>query len=54
MDFTSADKMDFPTYNRILWTGLMSNQPYPAAPTGIDLSQNREEFLAKYEKSLKQ
>ncbi|MCJ7516020.1 MAG: beta-propeller fold lactonase family protein [Dehalococcoidia bacterium] len=54
MDFTSADKMDFPTYNRILWTGLMSSQPYPAAPTGIDLSQNREELLATHEKSLKQ
>lgn len=53
MDFTAADKMDFPTYNRILWTGLMGGQPYPAAPTGIDLSQDREELLAKYEKSLK-
>jgi hypothetical protein len=31
----------------------MGGQPYPAAPTGIDLSQNREELLAKYEKSLK-
>ncbi len=54
MDFTSADRMDFPTYNRILWTGLMINQPYPAAPTGTDLRQNREELLAKYEMSLKQ
>ena len=54
MDFTSADKMDFPTYNRILWTGLMSGQPYPAAPTGMDLRQNRKELLARYEQSLKQ
>jgi len=54
MDFTSADKMDFPTYNRILWTGLMSGQPYPAGPTGIDLSQNREELLARHERSLQQ
>ena len=54
MDFTSADKMDFPTYNRILWAGLMSSQPYPAAPTGMDLRQNRIELLARYEMSLKQ
>ena len=54
MDFTSADKMDFPAYNRILWTGLMSGQPYPAGPTGIDLSQNRAELLARHEKSLQQ
>ena len=43
-----------PTYNRILWTGLMGDQPYPAAPTGMDLRQNREELLAKHERSLKQ
>jgi len=54
MDFTSADMMDFPAYNRILWTGLMIGQPYPAAPTGLDLSQNREELLAKHESSLRQ
>ena len=41
-----------PTYNRILWTGLMGDQPYPAAPTGMDLRQNREELLARYEGSL--
>ncbi|MGA9048956.1 MAG: beta-propeller fold lactonase family protein [Dehalococcoidia bacterium] len=54
VDFTGADKMDFPTYNRILWTGLMSSQPYPSAPTGVDLSQNREELLSRYARSLKQ
>jgi hypothetical protein len=54
MDFTSADKMDFPAYNRILWTGLMRSQPYPAAPTGMDLRQNREELLASHERSLEQ
>jgi hypothetical protein len=32
----------------------MSSQPYPAAPTGMDLSQNREELLAGHERSLKQ
>jgi hypothetical protein len=34
-DFTSEDKMDSASYNRILWTRLMGSQPYPAAPIGI-------------------
>jgi len=33
VDFTSSDKMDFASYNRILWEGLMGNKPYPATPT---------------------
>jgi hypothetical protein len=37
MDFTSEDLFDFAVYNRILWAGLMGNQPYPTAPTGMDL-----------------
>jgi YVTN family beta-propeller protein len=49
MDFTSEDKMDFASYNRILWVGLMGNEPYPIAPTGLDLRQNRAELLAHYE-----
>ena len=47
MDFTSEDRMDFADYNRILWKGLMGNQPYPAESTGIDLRQNRKEILAR-------
>jgi hypothetical protein len=53
MDFTSEDRMDFAGYNRILWKGLMGNKPYPAAPTGIDLRQDREELLARYQQFLK-
>ena len=45
---------DFARCNRILWKGLMGNRPYPAAPTGMDLRQNREELLASYRQSLKQ
>ena len=45
--------MLFRSYNRILWKGLMGNKPYPAAPTEIDLRQNRKEFLARYQRSLK-
>jgi hypothetical protein len=54
MDFTSEDRFDFASYNRILWKGLMGSQPYPAAPTGIDLRHNRAELLARYRRSLKQ
>ena len=54
MDFTSEDRFDFATYNRILWKGLMGNQSYPAEPTGMDLRQNRAELLARYRQSPKQ
>jgi DNA-binding beta-propeller fold protein YncE len=30
MDFTDADLVDPAAFNRILWKGLMGNQPYPA------------------------
>ena len=45
MDFSVEDRFNFAAYNRILWKGLMGDQPYPAAPTGLDLRQNREELL---------
>ena len=32
----------------------MGDKPYPAAPTGMDLRQNREELLARYRQSLRQ
>ena len=49
IDFASEDSMDFGAYNRITWTGVMGDRPYPAAPTGIDLRQNREALLAGYQ-----
>ncbi len=54
MDFTTEDRLDPAGFNGILWKGLMGNKPYPAAPTGLDLRQNREELLARYRRSLKQ
>jgi hypothetical protein len=48
-DFTSEDRMDFAAYNRILWKGIMGDAPYPAAPTGLDLRQNRKELLANFQ-----
>jgi len=54
MDFTSEDRVDPADFNRILWKGMMGHKPYPAAPAGTDLRQNREELLARYRRSLKQ
>jgi hypothetical protein len=48
IDFASADSMDFGVYNRITWTGVMGDQPYPAAPTGLDLRGARADLLARY------
>jgi DNA-binding beta-propeller fold protein YncE len=52
MDFTDADRVDGGQFNRILWKGIMGNRPYPATPTGLDLSQNRDQLLAHYRQSL--
>ena len=52
MDFTDADRVDGGVFNRILWKGLMGDKPYPTAPTGKDLRQNREKLLADYRRSL--
>jgi DNA-binding beta-propeller fold protein YncE len=54
MDFTDADRVDGGVFNRILWKGMMGDKPYPAAPTGIDLRQNRDKLLADYRRSLTQ
>ena len=54
MDFDDADLVSPEDFNRILWKGIMGHQPYPAAPTGADLRQNRAELLARYRQSLKQ
>ncbi|MGB7549629.1 MAG: putative Ig domain-containing protein [Terracidiphilus sp.] len=51
-DFSDADRIDGAVFNRVLWKGLMGNQPYPAAPTGLDLRHNREKLLAGYRRSL--
>jgi hypothetical protein len=53
VDFMSKDKMDFASYNKLLWKGLMGNQPYPATCSGADLRVDRTAFLAKYYASLK-
>jgi hypothetical protein len=54
MDFTDADRVDGGVFNRILWKGMMGDKPYPAAPTGKDLRQNREKLLADYRRAVTQ
>ena len=53
MDFSDADRVDPADFNRILWKGMMGNRPYPAVPTKLDLRENREELLARYQRSLR-
>ncbi len=48
MDFSAEDRIDFAKYNLILWRGMMGNKPYPEAPTGLNLRQNRAELLKQY------
>jgi hypothetical protein len=54
MDFSVEDNFNFAAYNRVLWTGLMGDTPYPARSTGIDLRSNRKELLARHQASLKE
>jgi DNA-binding beta-propeller fold protein YncE len=53
MDFDDADEVDGRVFNRILWKGMMGNKPFPSAPTGKDLRQNRDKLLAQYWRSRK-
>ena len=48
MDFTSEDRVDPASFNRLLWKGLMGDRPYPAVPSGKDLRHNRAALLARY------
>lgn len=52
LDFSDADLVDGGQFNRILWKGIMGNKPYPAAPTGLDLRQNRAQLLAHYQQTM--
>jgi YVTN family beta-propeller protein len=54
MDFTTEDRVDPADFNRILWRGMMGRKLYPAAPAGTDLRNNREELLARYQRSPQQ
>ena len=51
MDFSVEDRLDPLVFNEVLWRGLMGSKPYPAASSGIDLRQNREQLLEQYRAS---
>ena len=40
-DFTGEDKLDAEQFNRVLWTGLMGEKPYPEERNGRDLRKRR-------------
>ncbi len=41
MDYSEEDKLDTPRFNRVLWKGLMGDQPYPARRSGENLREDR-------------
>jgi DNA-binding beta-propeller fold protein YncE len=51
-NFDRADQVDAPTYNLILWQGLVGeNVAYPAARDGRDLSKKRGALLKQWRQS---
>ena len=47
LDFTEADQLDTPRFNRILWEGMMGESPYPVKRSGADLSSDRKALLER-------
>ncbi len=47
LDFTEADNLDTPRFNRILWEGMMGQAPYPVKRTGANLRDDRKALLEK-------
>jgi DNA-binding beta-propeller fold protein YncE len=48
-NFTVEDDLDTDRFNRALWLGLAGpGVKFPSSRTGVDLSQNREQLLAKF------
>jgi|GEM_PF-81606 len=52
MNFSDADRLDDDLFNRVLWRGMMGNQPYPSRPSGKNMRENREVLLANYRLSI--
>jgi YVTN family beta-propeller protein len=51
-NFDRADQVDAPTYNLILWKGILGdNVPYPATRSGRDLSKHRRALLKHWRES---
>jgi hypothetical protein len=48
-DFSREDRVDAPTYNLVLWKGLVGeNVPYPTSRDARDLSKNRSTLLKRW------
>ncbi|MBV8586478.1 MAG: bifunctional YncE family protein/alkaline phosphatase family protein [Verrucomicrobia bacterium] len=47
MDFRSEDRIESGKFNRIIWTGLHGNKPYPTVRSGLDLREHRALILKK-------
>ena len=47
MDFRGEDRVDADKFNRIVWTGLHGNKPYPTVRSGLDLREHRALILKK-------
>jgi DNA-binding beta-propeller fold protein YncE len=47
-DFSGADRIDAPSFNRALWRGLKGDEPYPTAITGLDLRVDRSILLRRF------
>jgi hypothetical protein len=48
-NFHDADRLDTDAFNRVLWTGIMGNVPYPTVRSGLDLRKNRKQLLKQWE-----
>ncbi len=45
MDFSSEDRMDSARLNRVVWSGLERERPYPVERSGLDLRTDRASWL---------
>ncbi len=48
MDFSVEDHLDSAKFNRLVWTGVMGDKPYPTVRSGADLRVNRTAILQKF------
>ena len=44
-DFSKEDRVPTDLFNHVIWSGLMSDKPYPTVRSGADLRQNRQQLL---------
>jgi YVTN family beta-propeller protein len=52
-DFHDADRLDTDAFNRVLWTGIMGDMPYPTIRSGLNLRRNRTRLLKAWKSQKK-